>query len=275
MICPNHLLYNFEKNEICEKCLTGSYVHCVKNKCIHHSRVKSIIGVLEARLYALLGTYKKVDLYITPSHFLENKLLSARGFYQGKTKTIHNFIDKQKFTRENTECDGYIAFAGRLSKEKGITLLAETAKLLPDETFIVAGEGPERYVLEQIDNITLAGFLSGDKLIDFISNAKVFVVSSLWYENCPLSILEAQCLGVPVVTMNHGGMAELIEDGVTGALVDEPSPKAMAETLRKILENESYYQTLKENCEKKKQELLNVKEYADVLIKEYEKLIAR
>ena len=40
-------------------------------------------------------------------------------------------------------------------------------------------------------------------------------------------------------------------------------------------ENESYYQTLKENCEKKKQELLNVKEYADVLIKEYEKLIAR
>ena len=275
MVCPNHLLYNFEKNEICEKCLTGSYVHCIKNKCIHHSRVKSIIGVLEARLYALLGTYKKVDLYITPSHFLENKLLSARGFYQGKTKTIHNFIDKQKFTRENTECNGYIAFAGRLSKEKGITLLAETAKLLPDETFIVAGEGPERDVLEQIDNIALAGFLSGDKLIDFISNAKVFVVSSLWYENCPLSILEAQCLGVPVVTMNHGGMAELIDDGVTGALVDEPSPKAMAETLRKILENESYYQTLKENCEKKKQELLNVKEYADVLIKEYEKLIAR
>ena len=101
------------------------------------------------------------------------------------------------------------------------------------------------------------------------------MVSSLWYENCPLSILEAQCLGVPVVTMNHGGMVELIDDGVTGALVDEPSPKAMAETLRKILENESYYQTLKENCEKKKQELLNVKEYADVLIKEYEKLIAR
>ena len=147
--------------------------------------------------------------------------------------------------------------------------------MLPDETFIVAGEGPERHVLEQIDNITLAGFLSGKKLIDVISKAKVFVVSSLCYENCPLSILEAQCLGVPVVTMNHSGMAELIEDGVTGALVDEPSPIAMAETLRKILENESYYQTLKENCEKKKQELLNVKEYADVLIKEYEKLIAR
>ena len=94
MICPNHLLYNFEKNTPCEKCVRGSHMNCIKNKCIHGSGVKSIIGVIEAKFYSWLKTYKKVDLFVCPSNFLENKLLSAKEYYKGKTKTIHNFIDK-------------------------------------------------------------------------------------------------------------------------------------------------------------------------------------
>lgn len=275
MICPNHLLYNFDKNEICEKCINGSYINCIKNKCIHNSLIKSIIGAVEARLYSLLGTYKKVDLYISPSYFLEGKLVSAKGLYKGKTKTIHNFINKNKFTCDNKSCKDYVAFAGRLSKEKGVELLAETAKLLPEYTFMVAGDGPDKNVLEKIKNVKFTGFLSGEKLIEVMANARVIVVPSIWYENCPLSILEAQSMGVPVVTMNNGGMAELIKDGVTGILVDEPSPKAMAMGLRRVLENEEYYNTLKENCKTERENILSVEEYAAVLIKEYEKLVAR
>lgn len=275
MICPNHLLYNFDKNEICEKCLGGSYFNCVKNKCIHNSRVKSIIGAVEAKLYALLGTYKKVDLYISPSYFLEEKLISAKSFYKGKTKTIHNFIDKNKFVRENKESDDYIAFAARLSKEKGVELLAETAKLLPEYTFMVAGDGPDKNLLENIDKVKLVGFLSGDKLTSFMANAKAFIVPSIWYENCPLSILEAECMGVPVVTMNNGGMAELIKDGETGILVNEPTPEGLATALRRALENGEYYDDLIQKCKKAKESILSVEEYADILIKEYKKLIAR
>ena len=275
MICPNHLLYNFDKNEICEKCLHGSYTKCIKNKCIHNSRIKSIIGAIEARLYALLGTYKKVDLYITPSLFLEGKLLSAKKLYHGKTKAIHNFIDKSKFNRENQTGENYIAFAGRLSKEKGVELLAETAKKLPECTFAVAGDGPDKMLLENIDNVKLVGFLSGDKLIEFIANAKLLVVPSIWYENCPLSILEAQYMGVPVVTMNNGGMAELIEDGITGILVNEPSPDEMAASLKRTIEDEQYYNTLRENCRNGRENILSVDEYAVSLIEEYEKLIKR
>ena len=230
---------------------------------------------MEARLYALLGTYKKVDLYISPSYFLEKKLLAAKALYKGKTKTIHNFIDKKKFSRDTDECGEYIAFAGRLAKEKGLELLAETAKLLPEYTFMVAGDGPDKHLLENIGNVKLVGFLSGDRLVDFMAKSKVFVVSSIWYENCPLSILEAQCLGVPVVTMNNGGMAELVQDGVTGVLVNAPTPEEMASKLKEILENKAYYQTLKENCKKNQNRLLNVEDYAEILIKEYERLTAR
>ena len=275
MICPNHLLYNFDKNMPCEKCVGGMHINCIKNKCIHASMVKSMIGVIEAKLYSLLKTYKKVDLFVCPSKFLEKKLLSAKEYYKGKTKTIHNFIDKETFANAARKEDSYIVFVGRLSKEKGIENIAGAAKLLPEYSFVVAGSGPNEDVLKDIPNIRLAGFLTGDELTELMGNAKVLLLPSICYENCPLSILEAHCMGVPVVTMNSGGMAELVKDGVTGTLVNEPTPEAIALKLKETIENEDYYNTLKENCKNEKENILSVEAYADILIKEYKKLAKR
>lgn len=275
MICPNHLLYNFDKNTPCEKCVKSSHINCIKNKCIHGSTVKSILGVIEAKFYSWLRTYKKVDLFVCPSNFLENKLLSAKEYYAGKTKTIHNFINKEKFANTDRKEDSYIVFVGRLSKEKGIENIAGTAKLLPEYTFVVAGSGPDEGMLKDIPNIKLAGFLTGEKLTKLMGNAKVLLLPSVCYENCPLSILEAHCMGVPVVTMNSGGMAELVKDGITGSLVNEPTPEGIAFKLKEIIENEDYYNTLNENCKNEKDNILSVETYADILIKEYEKLTRR
>ncbi len=275
MICPNHLLYNFDKNIPCEKCVRGSHINCIKNKCIHASKIKSIIGVIEAKFYSLLKTYKRVDLFICPSNFLENKLLSAKEYYKGKTKTIHNFINKEKFANNSPKEDSYIVYVGRLSKEKGIENIKGAALLLPEYRFVVAGSGPDEEMLRGIDNVNLAGFLTGDKLVELMANAKVLLLPSVCYENCPLSILEAHALGVPVVTMNSGGMAELVADGVTGALVNEPTPEGIAAKLKETLENESFYKTLKENCKNEKDNILSVETYADILIREYEKLTRR
>lgn len=275
MICPNHLLYNFDKNTPCEKCVKGSHINCIKNKCIHNSTVKSILGVIEAKLYSLLKTYKKVDLFVCPSNFLENKLLSAKGYYKGKTKTIHNFIDKEKFSNTDRKEDSYIVFIGRLSKEKGIEYIAKTAKLLGEYTFVIAGSGPDEGMLKGIDNIKLAGFVTGNDLTELMGNAKLLLLPSVCYENCPLSILEAHSMGVPVVTMNSGGMAELVKDGVTGTLVNEPTPECIALKIKETIENEDYYKTLRENCKKERDNILSVESYCDILVGEYEKLIAR
>lgn len=275
MICPNHLLYNFEKNIPCEKCVNGSHINCIKNKCIHASLVKSIIGVIEAKLYALLKTYKKVDLFVCPSNFLENKLLSAKKYYEGKTVTIHNFINKNKFSNTDIKGDNYIVFVGRLSKEKGIENIKGVAKLLPQYNFVIAGGGPDEDVLKNIPNIKLAGFLTGDKLTELMGNAKILLLPSVCYENCPLSILEAHSMGIPVVTMNSGGMAELVKDGITGTLVSEPTSEGIAQKIKETLENEEYYNKLKQNCKNEKDNILSVETYSDILIKEYEKLVAR
>ena len=273
MICPNHLLYSFNETMPCDRCIKGSKWNCLKYNCIHNSKIKSFIGVIEAKFYTFLKTYKKVDLYICPSRFLENKLTYSSDIYSGKTFTIHNFIEKNTLP-DKTDCEPpYVVFVGRLSKEKGVELLANTAKLLPDVQFVVAGSGPDDQALQNIPNVTLKGFVTGKALTELMANAKLLIAPSVCYENNPLSILEAHSMGVPVVTMNYGGMAELVEDGETGALASSRTPEAVAEAVKKCFDSETYYQTLKKNCETKGRDIMGVAEYCDILLRQYNNLI--
>ena len=80
-------------------------------------------------------------------------------------------------------------------------------------------------------------------------------------------------MGVPIVTMNNGGMTELVEDGKTGVLVKIPTPEAVAEAVEKCISDEEYYKTLKSNCEMMSANILDVKEYCHILIGKYNDLI--
>ena len=101
MICPNHLLYN--QNGICEKCIKGSKWNCTKYNCIHNSKIKSILGSLEAILYTkILKTYKKVNKFICPSYFIEQKLLENKEF-ERKTIVMHNFIELKELINRKKE----------------------------------------------------------------------------------------------------------------------------------------------------------------------------
>ena len=273
MICPNHLLYSIEEAKPCERCIGGSKFNCFKLNCIHGSKAKSLIGSIEAKLYSLLKTYKKVDLYVCPSKFLEEKLLSGDSLYSGKTFTIHNFIEKKPIPEKVDNEKPYVAFASRLSLEKGVDILAKAAKLLPEIPFKIAGNGPDDECLKNIPNVDMKGFLSGDELISLIANAKVMILPSVWYENCPLNILETHAFGVPVITMNSGGMAELVEDGKTGLLINEPTPEATAEAIKKCFEDEKFYSILLENCKRRKDEIIEVGDYAEILIEKYQQII--
>lgn len=275
MICPNHLLYSFHETKPCERCIKGSKFHCFRHSCIHGSKVKSLLGSIEAKLYGWLKTYKKVDLYVCPSKFLESKLLDAPDIYAGKTLAIHNFIEKKPLPPKTENAQTYVAFASRLSKEKGVELLAETAKLLPDIPFIVAGNGPDDECLQNIPNVKLTGFLTGDELTSLVANAKVMLLPSVWYENCPLNILETHAFGVPVITMNSGGMAELVEDEKTGLLVKEPTASAIAEAIKKCFDDNIFYGAMLENCKRRGEQIIEVGDYCDILVKEYEKLISK
>lgn len=275
MICPNHLLYNFKQNRSCTLCVGRNKLGCLKYKCIHSSAVKSLIGIIESRLYTALGTYGLPDLYICPSRFLENKLLCADKRFDGKVCTLHNFITVTEPTEPVKAEQPYIIFAGRFSEEKGISLLAETAKLLPEYRFYAAGSGPDEEKLHGIENIKLTGFLTKDELSNTVAGAKALIAPSVCFENCPLSILEAHSMGVPVITMNYGGMAELVEDGVTGILAKEATPQAIADAVKELVGNSEKYEKIRQNCIARKGEIMSAEQYANILIQKYGELIRR
>jgi len=154
-------------------------------------------------------------------------------------------------------------------------MLADAARLLPEIRFVIAGNGPADEELKNIPNVEMKGFLTGDELTSMIANAGVMVLPSVCYENCPLNILESHSFGVPVITMNSGGMAELVEDGKTGVLVKEPTAAMLAEAIKKCFEDEEFYSLLKQNCEDRREEIIEIGEYCDIIVGKYHEVIAK
>lgn len=278
MICPNHMLYNLAEERVCERCVQGSRWNCARYRCIHGSRVKSVLGTVEGYLSWGRHSYEKVDRYICPSRFLAEKLLQASPIYRDRLEVLHNFVElpqRDEILPEGEPGEDYVVFAGRLSREKGLDLLAQAARLLPRVTFRVAGSGEMEAVLRDIPNVELLGFLSGKPLRQLIAGAQAALVPSVWYENCPLSILEAHALGVPVITMDRGGMAELVEDGVTGALFHELSGRALADAVELLLANRQKLAQMRANCLRRRKELPTLEGYCARVEEIYREEIGR
>jgi len=80
-----------------------------------------------------------------------------------------------------------------------------------------------------------------------LSEIDVLVVPSIWYENSPLTIHEAFLAGVPVITSNIGGMAELVRDEVNGLHFQVGNAEDLARKMLRVVENPSLLSTLKPN----------------------------
>lgn len=212
LICPSHGLFDNQLN-ICEKCIGGNYLHCLKTKCIKNSYLKSLIGALDAYFWKAKNVYSYVDTIICCSHFLKSKLDTDKRF-RGKTIAIHNFIEKAPYREVKKQ--GYILEFGHLSKDKGTYTVLEVAKRHPEIKFVFAGFGEAVEDIVRIPNAEYVGFQSGEKLEMLIRNAALTVCPSECYENCPFAVIESQMYGTPVVGSNRGGTPELIERGVTG-----------------------------------------------------------
>ena len=71
-VCPNHMFRIPESGELCMRCAEGGFGNCIKYRCIHNSKIRSVLGSIEGALYHALKTYRKVDKIICPSEFIWN-----------------------------------------------------------------------------------------------------------------------------------------------------------------------------------------------------------
>lgn len=233
-LCPNYKMY--VNGVVCEACKGRRFYKAIANKCTKDSAVKSAVNAVEMYLHYALGYYQGVDKYIAVSKFYRQKMIE-HGFDSRQIVYLPNFVDASKFNV--TGRDGrYALFFGRLSQEKGIQTLIDAAKLCDDIPIRVIGTGPMEQELkatvarEAKADVEFLGYKSGRELEDQIANASFTVVPSVWYENCPMTVLESMALGTPVVGASIGGIPELIEEGVDGITFDAGDPEDLARSMQ-------------------------------------------
>lgn len=259
-VCPNHLLMIPETKELCMRCREGKYIECTKHRCIHNSEVKSALGTIEAAFYKYRGTYREVDTIICPSNFMK-EVLASNPAIADRLVVMHNYCSvksKQVFEKKD-----YVLYFGRYSEEKGIGTLLQVCKKLPEIGFVFAGDGPLREEIEKLPNTKNLGFLQGEKLYEVIGEARFVVVPSIWYENCPFTVIESQCLGTPVIGSRLGGIPELIETGKTGELFEAGNVEQLTGKVYDVWNNVEKWKIYSENCRKRK--WINLRQYCEKL----------
>lgn len=264
LVCPNHSLKNPITNEMCEKCIGGNFTNCMKGKCIHGSAAKSAIGMMEAYYWNLNGIYKNIDKIICCSKFMKTKM-DTNPVFADKTVAIHNFVDKAEF-KKSVKKD-YVLYFGRFSNEKGISTLMKACRELPEIKFVFAGTGLLEDEISGIANIENVGFKSGDELKALISEARLSIYPSEWYENCPFSVMESQMYGTPVLGANIGGIPELIEVGKTGELFESGNAEELKEKIKELWEDKDRLNHYSENCADISFD--DISEYCEKLMKIY------
>lgn len=278
-ICPNHTMLNHGK--ICEACLHGNYMNCVKCVCFKDSRLKCLMAAVESEYNKLSGLYNKIDCFITPSEFYKNLLMKS-GLTKKRIIHMKNFLPVETEYGIRGKRGDYVLFFGRLSYEKGILTLIEAMKHVK-APLLIAGTGPEEETIRQkiavsglSDRVTLLGFKSGTELWSYVMNAGCVVIPSEWYEASGYTACEAQAMGKPVVVTDAGGLPENIVNGETGIVCPMSDVKKLAEAINciMIIPDEGY-ERMARRAVNNAQMLFDASRYVQRVMDIYQGLVAR
>lgn len=233
LLCPRYDCLRDGK-EICELCFNGDKTPCKTYKCMKGSALASLIGYKEAMTWNRQRLENCTDVFICPSQFMADKMVQG-GFRKEKMRTLCNFIDVEKCRKTDYEKADYYCFIGRLSHEKGVRTLIEAANRLPYKLKIIGG-GPLEDELKAVagKHIEFVGFKQWDEIKELVGKARFSVIPSEWYENNPLSVIEAQCLGTPVLGARIGGIPELIKEGETGMTFESRNADDLAKKIEQM-----------------------------------------
>lgn len=215
LLCPRYDCLKASK-EVCECCFGKDKTPCKKFKCMKDSAVASWLAYKEAVKWNCHRLEACTDVFICPSGFMADKMRQG-GFDDNKLVTLCNFVDTAKCAKNDYDKGEYYCYIGRLSHEKGVRTLVEAANTLPYPLKIIGG-GPLMEELKSIihPHIEMVGFQQWEAIKELVGKARFMVIPSEWYENNPLSVIEAECLGTPVLGARIGGIPELIQEGKTG-----------------------------------------------------------
>lgn len=193
------------------------------------------------------------DLMLPISNLWAQRLMEL-GCPSNKIAVSHMGIDTKKFSFhgaiKNTEVLKVVSVA-RLTEKKGLHIAIKAFRELKTRgiyfQYKIIGLGPlESYLSSLIrdndleDEIKLLGFKPNQEIKKILDDANIFLLPSVTgsdgdMEGIPVALMEAMAVGIPVVSTIHSGIPELIDDGVTGWLVPENNPTALADKIETVM----------------------------------------
>lgn len=165
-------------------------------------------------------------------------------------------VDESRFeftTRRKDPHEPFeIATVARFDEQKGLRYAVDAIAELVDDyevRYTIAGDGPLFDEIEQRvhshgieDSVELLGWLDADEVTEVMTDAHLFLLPSVTApdgakEGTPTVLLEAQAVGLPVVSTYHAGIPEIVGDGESGLLVPEKDIDALVDVLERLFEN--------------------------------------
>lgn len=195
--------------------------------------------------------FQEADYFIAVSEFIRSQLIE-KGCPPEKIKVNYIGIDVDKFTpNPEVKREPIVLFVGRLIEKKGceylIRAIAQVQQTIPNIKLVVIGDGILRSSLESLagsllSNYCFLGVQPPEVVKEWMNKAFLLGAPSVTTatgesEGLPIVILEAQAMGLPVVSSIHAGIPEAIIDGETGFLTPERDWETMAKYILNLFEN--------------------------------------
>lgn len=218
LFCLNGFL--FRDGAVCEDCVGQTVPWSgLQHNCYRDSRSGSATVAAMLSFHRAIGTWRRmVDTYIALTDFSRQKYIEG-GLPKNKIAIKPNFISEDP--GQGSGQGDYAIFVGRLSPEKGVETMLDAWRLLGDTIPLkIVGDGPlsdeADSAAETLPSVEYLGRIDNDQVLNLMKNAQFLVFPSLWFENFPMTIVEAFATGLPVLASNLGNTANLIQSGKTG-----------------------------------------------------------
>ena len=217
-----------------------------------------------------------VDCYITATEFGRQKYIRS-GIPAEKIFVKPNFVHSDCKKQNNDK--GYALYVGRLSHEKGVSLLLEAWQTGLDIPLKIMGDGPlsaelRTYVqTKNIKHVEFLGYQSKKQYDDYMNGAKFIVVPSVCYENFPRIIAEAYAYGIPVLASRLGTMEELVKDNVTGLLFTPGDSHDLAGKVRWLSDHRLEWQVMCTNVSQEYEQRYTAERNYNILMNIYKKAL--
>lgn len=233
----------------------SSVYQFLRNSFNRSGKPETRYNALYERKNQAIALSNDIDLFIAPSPFLLKEFTDF-GVPEDKILFSDYGFDKSGYTKRARPNTAHICFGfiGTISEHKGVHVLVEAFNRIAEEEAELHIYGELSWFPEYSTKlrkaaispaISFKGAIPNSSVADILSNIDVLVVPSIWFENSPLTIHEAFMAGVPVITSNLGGMADLVEDQKNGLLFEVNNPDSLANAIQKLVDSETLLDQLR------------------------------